>query len=508
MTIQNKVFYKPIPYRQIILAVLLIAMIISQIAASQTRSFWEDEAYTGWLVTKDFTKIIENIRADNNPPLYWLLVSIWSKVFGTSELGLRSFSILWMVATCLLTYKVAKDLFDENVSLIAVGLLVFSPLVLTYAHNARYYSIAAALTLLLLLLFYNFIRTNSPLYLIFYVFVGTGLLYTMYLGIAVPLALNLWWFIQWVRDNRKLSRLIVWVLAQGIMLLFYAPWISTLVATAHRNIPSNFASSNWLMGIFLRVGYLGYAYGVGEFLSPLNPVFWLGIIIVAGLIFFAAVKGKQSFWLPVIILVAGVVISVWISLVGLYSLSYWQGLPNRTFFVYPLFVMILAYGIVQLKGKWKWGVLIVVLMVYGVGIFNYFTDREVIKPILIVPWREIMTDIQKTSNAHAVVICTNADFACYYYQTRYGFEPVSPTDWPQLSIQKSPEIWWIQSNLSNEENLTEANMKVFASLQTQYQESGVFKYAPQDSGIAMLKSKFLGYQPYQFRVVVYRFVLP
>ena len=383
MAVENKGFHKPIPYRQIILAVLLITIIILQIAASQIRSFWEDEAYTGWLVTKDFTKIIENVHADNNPPLYWLLVSIWSKVFGTSELGLRSFSILWLVATCLLTYKVAKDLFDENVSLIAIGLLTFSPLVLTYAHNARYYSMAAALTLLLLLLFYNFIRTNSPLYLIFYVLAGMGLLYTMYLGAAVLLALNLWWFIQWVRGNRKLSRLIVWALAQGLMLLFYAPWISTLVATMHRNIPSEFGGSNWLMGIFLRVGYLGYAYGVGEFLSPQNPVSWLGIIIVAGLILFAAMKGKQSFWLPVIILVVVGVISIGISLVGLYSLSYWQSLPNRTFFVYPLFVMILAYGIVQLKGKRKWGALIVVLMVYSVGIFNYFMDREVIKPILI-----------------------------------------------------------------------------------------------------------------------------
>jgi hypothetical protein len=351
-------------------------------------------------------------------------------------------------------------------------------------------------------------HTNTPLYLVFYVLAGTGLLYTMYMGVTILLALNLWWFIQWVRGNRKFFRLIVWALAQGLILLFYAPWISTLVATMKHNLPSEFGGFNWLIQIALRVGYLGYAFGVGEFFSPLNPVPWLGIIIIVGLILFALIKGKQSLWLPVIILVVAGVISIGFNLIAVFPQNAWQNLPSRNFFVYPFFVMVLAYGIVQLKGKWRWGAVVIVLIVYGIGICNYFTDREVIKPILIVPWREIMTDIQKKSNTDAVVICGNGDFACSYYQTRYGFEPASPGSWAQISIQKPSEIWWIQSNLSNNENSTDADTKAFASLQTQYRETGIFNYAPQDSGIAMIKSKFLGYQSYQFRVVVYRFVLP
>lgn len=158
---------------------------------------------------------------------------------------------------------------------------------------------------------------------------------------------------------------------------------------------------------------------------PLNPVAWIGIIIVAGLIVYAIIKGKHLFWLPVVILVVVVVVSIGVNLVGHITVSYWQNLPNRTFFIYPLFVIILAYGIIKLKDKWMWGILSILLVVYSVGICNYFSEREVIKPILTVPWREIMSNIRDQSNPNAVVICTNEDFACSYYQEQYGYKAFS-----------------------------------------------------------------------------------
>jgi mannosyltransferase len=509
MAIEKNGFHKPIPYRLIIMAVLLIALISLQIAAAQIRSLWEDEAYTGWLITTKPSVFIEVLKADvnNNPPLYWVSVYVWSKVVGTSDFELRSFSILWLIATSLLTYRIAKDLLDKNVALVATALLTFSPLVLTYAHNARYYSMAATFTLLLFYMFLKYLHSNSFFHLVLYVLAGTGLLYTLYMGATVLLAVNIWWFIQWNRGNHKSTRLLAWALAQGLILILYAPWISTLITTMQQNLPSTLGGVSWLMGTILRVGYLGYTFGVGEFLSPLNPISWLGMVLVAGLILFAFMKGKTDFWLPAISLVVTGIISVGFSLIAVYPQSAWQNLSSRTYFVYPFFLMLLAYGIIQIKGNWKWGLLIILLMIYGVGIHNYFTDREAIKPILIVPWRTIMTDIQKKSNPDAVVICSDNDFACSYYLARYGFEPYSTGDWERISSKNPTEIWWIQSNLSNSGNLPDMNTKTLVILQNQYQETAVLNYAPQDSGISMIKTKYLGYQPYQYRVVVSRFIL-
>ena len=165
----KKIFLNQHQYFWLILAILLICILVLQIVAAQIRSFWEDEAYTAWLITRNLPVLVQNLKADvnSNPPLYWLLVFFWSKAFGTSELGIRSFSILWMTATCLLTYKLARDMFDERTALTAVILLTFSPLVLTYGHNARYYSMAAALALLLILMMLNYINTGRSLFLAF-----------------------------------------------------------------------------------------------------------------------------------------------------------------------------------------------------------------------------------------------------------------------------------------------------------------------------------------------------
>jgi hypothetical protein len=89
MSRENNRLRKLIPSRQIILALLLLIIVCMQIAAAQIRSFWEDEAFTATVITKDFAGIIETVQGDDNPPLYWLSLSFWSKSFGTGELGLR-----------------------------------------------------------------------------------------------------------------------------------------------------------------------------------------------------------------------------------------------------------------------------------------------------------------------------------------------------------------------------------------------------------------------------------
>ena len=49
----------------------------------------------------------------------------------------------------------------------------------------------------------------------------------------------------------------------------------------------------------------------------------------------------------------------------------------------------------------------VLLVVYAGGIYNYFTNQQVIKPFLTVPWREIFTDIYAQAVDDAVVVCTS-----------------------------------------------------------------------------------------------------
>ena len=491
-----------------VFVVLLAAIVFLQLSAISDRSFWEDEAFTAGLISNDPELIIQRLGNDVHPPLYWLLVSSWSKVFGDREWGLKSFSLLCLIFVFVLVYWLAKRLFDDRVALLSAGLFALSPLALTYGHNARYYSLSALFGLLIVIAAQAYFQTNKWFYLGIYVFSSVALLYTLYLGAALLLAVNLWWLWQWISQERILARFLKWSGAQLIIIVLYLPWIATLLSTIERKVPAQAASTNWVREFAVRVGYLGYSFAVGEFYSPLNLLAWLGLGIVVVMLIAAFKQRVQNLWFLLVLLVVSLIPSIISNIIAVYPLSVWQSLPNRTFFLYPFFVILLAYGINQLKGKWLWVVMAVLLVVYAGGIYNYFTNQQVIKPFLTVPWREIFTDIYAQAVDDAVVVCTNDDTACFYYQSRFGFDRFSPQNWEQLPDPKPDDVWWIQSNRGEFIGRSDANDQVFQTIQEQYQLSEVFNYVPQDPGIARLKARFLGTADYKYRVVVYHFVLP
>src|SRR5262249_61660933 len=48
----------------------------------------------------ELARIIRAVRlSDTSPPLYYLLLSFWTRVLGTSDAGLRLFSVLWALST-------------------------------------------------------------------------------------------------------------------------------------------------------------------------------------------------------------------------------------------------------------------------------------------------------------------------------------------------------------------------------------------------------------------------
>ena len=53
---------------------------------------WLDEALTVNIAKAPLHLIPHLLRADGAPPLYYLLLHFWMKVFGTSDLGARSLS--------------------------------------------------------------------------------------------------------------------------------------------------------------------------------------------------------------------------------------------------------------------------------------------------------------------------------------------------------------------------------------------------------------------------------
>ncbi|MDR7556482.1 MAG: glycosyltransferase family 39 protein [Armatimonadota bacterium] len=111
-------------------------------------SIWFDEAYSLFLAQQHLPELLRRLRTeDMHPPLYYAVLGLWIKLFGTSELALRLPSALMGVVLVGLTYLLARRLVDERCALTAAALVAISPFQLMASRDARMYPFLAVFAL-------------------------------------------------------------------------------------------------------------------------------------------------------------------------------------------------------------------------------------------------------------------------------------------------------------------------------------------------------------------------
>ncbi len=135
--------------------VFLFAFLIRLIGLNQ--SLWLDEAIVAKVVrTVPFHLIpFQFSPSDFHPPLYYLFISVWSKLLGTSEIALRFPSVIASLLTGWVVYKIGLLLGDRKKALWSTLFFLFNPLIVYYSQEARMYMMA---TLFTTTAFYFFLR--------------------------------------------------------------------------------------------------------------------------------------------------------------------------------------------------------------------------------------------------------------------------------------------------------------------------------------------------------------
>ena len=106
------------------------------------QSFWYDEVVTAGLMRSSFGTMLHGVHTgESSPFLYYVLAWCWSKVVGTSEVGLRSFSALVGTAAIPVTYCAGRALVARRAGVLAAALVAFSPFLIWYSQEARVYSL-------------------------------------------------------------------------------------------------------------------------------------------------------------------------------------------------------------------------------------------------------------------------------------------------------------------------------------------------------------------------------
>jgi 4-amino-4-deoxy-L-arabinose transferase-like glycosyltransferase len=119
------------------------------------QSFWFDEATTWQIVAHGLGHVFHQVpQTESTPPLYYVLLWLWSRVFGLSEAGLRSLSAVFGTATIVVMWAICRRLTSERVGLLAALVTAVNPFLVWYSQEARAYSLlllASALSLLALI---------------------------------------------------------------------------------------------------------------------------------------------------------------------------------------------------------------------------------------------------------------------------------------------------------------------------------------------------------------------
>lgn len=95
---------------------------------------------------------VVNILATDNPqhpPIYYLLLRLWRKIFGQSIISARSLSALFSVLIFPCIYWLCKELEQSSrLGWIAIAIIAVSPIHVLYAQEAREYSLWTLTTLI------------------------------------------------------------------------------------------------------------------------------------------------------------------------------------------------------------------------------------------------------------------------------------------------------------------------------------------------------------------------
>lgn len=362
-----------------ILFVLLTAFILRLININQ--SLWLDEATTGLVAQMNlsdfFTKFIVN---DFHPPLYYVVVKLFSTFLGTSEVALRLPSLIFGLLNVYVVYLIAKR-FEGNGKgkikwpVVPSLFLATSGLHIYYSQEARMYSLA---TLLVSIIVLNYIDkkwiTLSILFILLFL--------SDYLSMIVVAVLFIYTYF---KDIKNLKKFIYSLIPLLVVFLFWLPIFSNQLLSG---LAQKEESSNWWNALgpvtFKNVALIPTKFLIGR-VSFENKLIYGSVMSIISLIFIYVIGQAKNklFWSWFgLSLLLGIVISFFVP-----TLTYF-----RYLFILPAFYLLLS----ETKSKYLIGF---ILLVNILASYFYLTwpkfQRE--------DWRSIKNEIGNTKIVLPVV---------------------------------------------------------------------------------------------------------
>lgn len=323
------------------------------------QSLWFDEVLTVRTAEREFAGIITDLSVGWNcsPPLYYFMLHLWMKVFGTGELAVRMLPALWGLLLIPAIFYVGSSLFNRNVGLISAYIVAIGEFHIRYSQEARMYTMLALLGLLSMYFLYKALTTDRKLSWVGYILFTILIIYTHNYGMFITSSGVVFAFICFVTQKKVYRNFFI---SLSVIAIGYIPCLLIF----HMNQYGTSSLLGWLpsMRLFHVFNtFLAFSgLSLGSFALNHVPIIAIGVIIF--LYFFLtgifSIKPYKKIFIPyveanmnLILLLCYLLVTLAIPM--LISIKQPIFMPDRhSISAWPAFALILGLGLSKIRGKY------------------------------------------------------------------------------------------------------------------------------------------------------------
>lgn len=421
------------------LAVVLIGLAF-RLPEIGSRSLWIDELYSRWFASLSYVELWRDVpQYETHPPVYYTLLKAWSSLFGDSESGLRSLSLVASLVTIAAVAVSGRFIGSsprfEAAGLVAALFVAVNAANIRDAQNARPYALQTLLLTLAILAALALIERlarqaeSAPRgdwigpALMMGLTAGASLLFhNTSFFVAFGLWAGLVAALPLVPAGRRLLAFGVLTGAGVLALLVWAPYA-----------PIFFAQSKAFMNLaFWLTPKARDLWSAWELVIGGNG---FALCLTAALLILGLVSLARA--APRLAIVAGVTLVLPLYALLAVSFAVKPIYIQRLFdWMVPLALLVAAFGVVSLPGRF-WIKAALAAVVIGFSVHRTVEDFQ--KPI--DDWKMIAEVIADNAEPGDVVIAAPAEgsVAVEYYARRHpNFPPVvyAPGPYPQRGLDR------------------------------------------------------------------------
>ncbi len=139
-------------------ASLILLLLCSSFFAlyNSNTAYTSDEVWSVKTAGLNYSAEMAALKADVHPPLYFLILHSWTRLFGTGERIVRSLSGLFYILSVFAAFGIGRELYGTKTGLLCAAIYLSSPLGILAAQFARMYALLSLLSILSTWLYLQF----------------------------------------------------------------------------------------------------------------------------------------------------------------------------------------------------------------------------------------------------------------------------------------------------------------------------------------------------------------